>query len=98
MARQIVWTKRANKKFSEIITYLEEEWGENVTKNFIRKTHDIIDLIGDQPEVGTLENPDKRIRGFRITNHNRLFYRLTEGQIILLNFFDTRQGPRKRKF
>jgi plasmid stabilization system protein ParE len=32
MAKEIVWTKRANGKFNKIIGYLESEWGENVTK------------------------------------------------------------------
>lgn len=30
MAKKIVWTKRANIKFNNIIDYLEKEWGSNV--------------------------------------------------------------------
>lgn len=95
MVRKIVWTKRAISKFNNIITYLEEEWGEQVTENFVRKTYDIIELISDQSDLGTLENIDKNIIGFLLTKHNRLFYRITDKEIILLNFFDTRSG-RKR--
>lgn len=98
MARKIVWTKRANSKFNKIIGYLEEEWGHTVTSNFVRKTYDIIDLIADQPELGTLEHQEKMIRGFLLTKHNRLFYRVTDKEIILLNFFDTRSGPRRKRF
>ena len=49
MAKKIIWTKRANSKFNKIIDYLEQEWGPNVTQNFVRKTYDIIDLISDKP-------------------------------------------------
>ncbi|MBS1979022.1 MAG: type II toxin-antitoxin system RelE/ParE family toxin [Bacteroidetes bacterium] len=73
MAKKIVWTRRANNKFNKIIDYLEQEWGPNVTQNFVRKTYDIIDLISDQPELGTLENHERKIRGFLLTKHNRLF-------------------------
>jgi plasmid stabilization system protein ParE len=97
MARQIVWTKRANDKFNKIITYLENEWVQLVTKNFIKKTYDIIELISDQPDLGTLENSEKNIRGFLLTKHNRLFYRTTDKEIILLNFFDTRSAPTRKK-
>ncbi len=96
MVRKIVWTKRAISKFNNIITYLEEEWGEQVTEIFVRKTYDIIELISDQSDLGTLENIEKNIRGFLLTSHNRLFYRVTDKEIILLNFFDTRS--RRKRF
>lgn len=97
MARKIIWTKRANLKFNKIIDYLEKEWGKNVTESFVRKAYGIIELISEQPKLGTMENPEKNIRGFLLTKHNRLFYRVTEKSIILLNFFDTRSKP-NRKF
>ncbi len=98
MAKKIVWTKRANSKFNKIIDYLEEEWGHGVTQNFVTKTYDIIELISDQSDLGTLENSEKSIRGFLLTKHNRLFYRVTEKEIILLNFFDTRSGSKRKRF
>ena len=98
MAKQIVWTKRANAKFNSIIDYLQQEWGGNVTRNFILKTYTIIELISDQPDVGVLENKEKNIRGFLITKHNRLFYRVTDKGILLLNLFDTGSGQKKKKF
>lgn len=98
MVRKIIWTKRAISKFNNIITYLEEEWGEQVTENFVRKTYDIIELISDQSDLGTLENIEKNIRGFLLTKHNRLFYRVTDKEIILLNFFDTRSGRKRKRF
>lgn len=98
MVREIIWTKRANAKFNKIISYLEEEWGEQVTRNFVRKTYDIIELISDQSDLGTIENVDKNIRGFLLTKHNRIFYRVTDKEIILLNFFDVRSGRKRKKF
>jgi Plasmid stabilization system protein len=97
MARKVVWTKRANQKFNKIIEYLEAEWGENVTRNFVKRTFEVIELMSDQPEIGTKENPEKQIRGFLLTKHNRLFYRTTEKELKILNFFDTRSKPRKTK-
>ncbi len=98
MARKIVWTKRANFKFNKIIDYLEAEWGHNTTQNFVKRTYDIINLLSDQPELGTLEHQEKLIRGFLLTKHNRLFYRVTDKEIILLNFFDTRSGSKRKRF
>ena len=97
MAREIVWTKRANQKFSRIIDYLEKEWGLKVTQNLIRRTFDILHLPSDQPELGTIENGARNIRGFLITKHNRLFNRVTDLEIIELNLFDTRSGSGQSK-
>ena len=97
MAKKIVWTKRANSKFNRIIDHLEGEWGLSVTQNFVTRTYDIIDLISDQSDLGTIEDSEKNIRGFLLTKHNRLFYRATEKEIILLNFFDTRSGPKRKR-
>lgn len=98
MAKKIVWTQRANKKFNKIIEYLELEWGNKVTGNFVNKTFDILDLISEHPDLGTLELVDKNIRGFLITKHNRLFYRVEKNSIIVLNFFDTRNSPKSKKY
>jgi plasmid stabilization system protein ParE len=98
MAKRIVWTIRANHKFNKIIDYLELKWGQQVTRNFVRTTYEIIDLISDQSELGTLENQERMIRGFLLTKHTRLFYRVTDKEIILLNFFDTRSGPKRKRY
>ena len=95
MAQKVVWTKRANNKFNKIIDYLDQKWGSTTTENFVKKTYDIIELIADHPELGTLEIQDKNIRGILLTKHNRLFYRIEKETIILLIFFDTRSDLKK---
>jgi plasmid stabilization system protein ParE len=97
MAKKVIWTTRSHKKFKNIVNYLEEVWGSKVAENFVVKTFNLIDIISEHPELGTLEHPEKRIRGFLLTRHNKLFYRVTETEIILLNFFDTRSGPERNK-
>jgi plasmid stabilization system protein ParE len=98
MAKKIVWTKRANTNFNNVVTYLEKEWGDLVTKQFVRQTVEIIEVISDQPEIGTVENKEKNIRGFLISKHNRIFYRISKNELIILNVFDTRSGPSRKKF
>jgi len=96
MAKTIIWNRRASDKFNAIIKYLEKEWGDKVTQNFVIRTYRIIEILAQNPEIGTLENPEKQIRGFVITKHNTLFYRIENDNLILLNFFDNRQHPQKR--
>ncbi len=98
MALDIKWNKRAKNNFDKIIEYLILSFGEIKAKQFVRRSYSIIELLAEFPELGSLEEKEKKIYGILITQHNRLFYRITEQEIILLNFFDTRQNPNKEKY
>ena len=43
MALELVWSKRADKKFDKIIDYLLKEWGEKTTSAFVKKVYDFFD-------------------------------------------------------
>ena len=97
MALTISWSKRADKKFDNILEYLQQEWGETVTSAFVKKVYDFLDIVVDFPEIETLEKPDRNIRGFVIVKQITLYYKVKNNNIILLNFFDNRQNPKKKK-
>jgi plasmid stabilization system protein ParE len=98
MALEIVWTSSADKKFDKILEYLVKEWGNKVTKSFVKKVYDFLDILSELPEIGTLENKEKGIRGFVIIKQVSIFYFIRNNRIIILNFFDNRQSPAKKRF
>lgn len=98
MALKILWSKRADKKFDKILEYLSGEYGERVTRNFVKKVYNFLEILSEYPEIGTIENEEKGIRGFTIVKEIDLFYKVTGDRIILLNFFDNRQSPEKKLF
>jgi plasmid stabilization system protein ParE len=98
MALTNFWSKRADQKFDKIIKFLGDEWGETSTKVFVRKVYDFLELLQEFPEIGTLENKETNIRGFVIVKQLTLFYKIDQQKIILLNFFDNRMNPKKRKY
>lgn len=98
MALKIKWNKRAKDNFDKILEYLELSFGQQTAKVFAKRSYIIIEQLSEYPELGSLEVENKQIRGILITKHNRLFYRITESEIVLLSFFDTRQNPMKRKY
>jgi len=78
MVKIIVWNRRASDSFNGIITYLQSEWGDKVTRDFIKRTYHILDLLAANPEMSSIEHHEKQIRGFVITKHNTLFYRVDD--------------------
>ena len=87
-----------DKKFDTILVYLNEEWGERVTANFVKKVYEFLDVLVEYPEIGTLEQKQKGVRGFTIVKQVSIFYKVSGNKIILLDFFDTRQNPKKKRF
>lgn len=98
MALDIQWSKRADKKFDKIIEYLSVEWNERVTKSFVKKAYELIETLSEFPEIGTVENIEKGIRGFTIVKQVNIFYKISGNKIIILDFFDNRQAPEKKGF
>ena len=98
MALEIEWSRRADKRFDAILEYLEKEWGEKAVKTFVQKVYDFLDLIIVFPNIGTLEDKTKNIFGFVVVSQITIFYRIKLNRIILLNFFDNRQDPDKKRF
>ena len=93
MALKVKWSKYSAQSFDQILDYLEAEWGEHVTRAFVRRTYELVDLLSEFPEIGSLENPGKQIRGFVLIKQVTVFYIRKNDSIILLNFYDNRQKP-----
>lgn len=98
MALEIKWSKRADKKFDKILNYLAENWGDRITRSFVKKVYEFLNILSEFPEIGSIENKEKGIRGFTIVKQVNIFYRIKDDTIILLNFFDNRQNPGKKRF
>lgn len=61
---KIIWTRRAQTAFADILDYIGREFGETSREHFKRKTKHFTLLLKEFPEIGTLEVPAKTIRGF----------------------------------
>ena len=93
---KIFWTNRASRNFDIILEYLEVEWGDQVTNRFIKDVYDFLELLVEFPELGSIENKEKGIRGFTLIKQINIFYRITSDKIIILGLFDNRQNPSKK--
>jgi plasmid stabilization system protein ParE len=96
MALKIRWSTRADIKLDQLIIYLQSEWGESVVQAFMRKLYDFLEILSEFPEIGSMQYPEKRIRGFALTKKVSIFYRVDDDQIVLLDFFDNRSDPKKK--
>jgi len=96
MTRQILWTPEANVKFQSIYDYLKEIWSHKIAEQFYENTLATIELISNFPGIGNSINEKGDIHTFVLSKHNKIFYRVTEDNIIVLTLFDNRQNPKKQ--
>jgi hypothetical protein len=57
-----------------------------------------ISLLETQPFIGTASEKEKTVRKLLISKQIALFYKVSEPNIILLDFFDVRQSADKSIF
>jgi len=98
MALEIEWSKRADKSFDRIIDFLQAEWGDQVVKAFVKKIYDFLEILAEFPEIGSIQVQERGIRGFTVIKQVIVFYKIQGKSIILIDFFDTRQNPKKKKY
>lgn len=94
MALVARWTQDAEETLDEIIVYLENNLTEKEIRNFVQKSHKVIEQIEKNPfqfKASRFHN----LRKAFVTKHNSLLYFVNEddGIIELYAFWDNRKDP-----
>jgi plasmid stabilization system protein ParE len=98
MAYEIILKKRFTNKLLKLLTYLEQEWSQQVAASFLKKIdHRLLQLSG-QPFTGATSEKVKDVRAVLITRHNRLYYKVKGKRVIILNMYDMRMNPGRKKY
>ncbi|SFQ03321.1 type II toxin-antitoxin system RelE/ParE family toxin [Parafilimonas terrae] len=95
MAYKIIYKKRFQKRLFKLLDYLKSAWGEEVADEFIIRLQKRLQTLSKQPYIGAPSSVIKPVRSILITKHNRLYYRIKDDTIEVLNMYDTRRHPRK---
>ncbi len=96
MAKQIVWSLKAQNDRKEILNYWRIR---NKSNEYSKKLNGLfkeaIKLISDYPDIGKItENGKARIK---IVGDYFIVYELEKEKILLLTIWDSRQNPEKLK-
>ena len=98
MAYKIIVKKRFTRKVVKLLNYLETEWNEKVAQDFNKKLDKQIERISVHPFSGITIKNFSNVRSVLITKHNRLYYRIKEDTIEIMNMYDTRMNPKKNPY
>jgi len=96
MAKQVVWSFRAQSERKQILDYWRQRNKSNLySKKLNALFKESIKIIKDFPQVGKLTNvPNTRIK---VVKDYLIIYEETETQIFILTIWDSRQDPERLK-
>ena len=94
---KVIYKKRFQQKFLRLLNYLNLEWGIKVTDDFIATFQIRITNLISNPNIGK-QSTVLEVRSLLITKHNRLYYRLRNNTIEILNMYDTRINPKNNPY
>lgn len=98
MAYEIILKKRFTNKLVKVLAYLEQEWSQKVASNFLKKIDNRLLQLSGQPFTGVSSEKINGVRAVLITRHNRLYYKVKGKKVIVLNMYDTRMNPKRKKY
>ena len=93
----VIWMPEAIETFAQNISYLKEEWNEDVVANFLDKTDETISYIKANPWLYPLINKKKKIHKCLVVRQVSLYYKISESSIDLITFWNNYQNPKKLK-
>ena len=98
MPKPIIWSPLSESDFAKILEYLNKNWDEKVTNQFVDLTENILKQISINPKQFPVIHKKEKIRKCVLTKHNTLFYRDNKTQVDILRIYDTRQDPNTLTF
>ncbi len=98
MVNKVKWNKAADKTFDLITDYLQEHHSNQSAINFANLVYFKIDQIEKGLTVGRNSPKAKSVMILKLDRHKQMFYRLVGTTLTIVDFWDTRQDPKKKPY
>jgi plasmid stabilization system protein ParE len=98
MVQKITFANRAKMAMRNIVLYLEDNASTATAERFVDKVYETADKIWMHPEIGRPSPIDKNVRFIQIDNKRLMFYEFDGNELSIVDIFDMRQDPKKRKY
>ncbi|MCB0651952.1 MAG: type II toxin-antitoxin system RelE/ParE family toxin [Saprospiraceae bacterium] len=89
----VMWSPEAKSEYAEILSFIEQGWGEGSALKLLDRTEEIIDHISRHPKMYPSTSVKKNIHKAVITSNLSLIYKVKPKAIHLLHFWDNRKNP-----
>jgi len=94
MTFSILWSPRSEAEFLEILTYLESEFGLNIALQCLEAVERMLEHIAEFP-FAFVSFEEESVRRAVVNKQLSIFYRINDGFVELLSFWDNRRDLEK---
>jgi plasmid stabilization system protein ParE len=98
MVKLIRWSDEANEIFENISSYLQEHHSLKTATKFADAVYAKIDVLILYPDIGRPSSKNSAVRIVLIDKQIIMFYKFDGNELLIVDFFNTRQDPQKRKY
>ncbi len=98
MVQKVIFTKTAERAFSDIANFLEENASIRMAQQFVNSVDEKIERLKEHPYIGRPSMKAKTVRKINVSKNIQMMYRVVGKTLVISNFFDTRQHPDKSRF
>lgn len=95
--KDLKWSDRSLEENRRLITYLYNEWGEEIALRIQEQIDKAVIRIQQSPEHFPVFSKRKNIRRCVLSPQTSIFFRAHKQDILIISIFDNRQSPKKRK-
>ncbi len=97
MAYQIVWTAEADNDFKNIILYLKENWSQQSSEKFIKRTYRRLEKLSMMPSVARSTSGQSTFI-YKLDRKNVIFFILEENHLVILSIYPFKKDITKSKY
>ena len=98
MVKKIKWNNAASNTFEETTKYLQDNFSLKAAEYFANLVYDRIEMLENGLTVGRKSIKAKTVMVIKLDKHRQMFYRMQGTTLIIVDFWDTRQDPRKQPY
>lgn len=93
MTRQVVITEIAQKQFTDIVEYIQLNFGSLSKQNFVLKTERLVEFISRNPQLFPISRYKNNVRRCVLSKQTSMYYSFNDEVLTILSFFSNYQDP-----
>ena len=98
MVKLITWSDESDETFEAMVSYFQEQYSLKTATKFADAVYAKIDILILYPDIGRPSTKNPSIKIVNIDKNIVMFYRFDGYELLIVDFFNTRQDPNLRKY
>ena len=92
MAREVIWTPEAQEDYRDTVSYLMDQFGDEVATKYTQKLFDAIETLLKMPYIGRVNEEYSGMRQQLVRPYTKISYVVLPHLLVIVNLKDSRSG------